>query len=83
MDKPRVEAAKEYRAGRDGKSYRVLQRAFEMLERRAVKVACVVLRGGKCRKAPTYPEQTRYDLEAEKDRLAGRLEREVRAYTAG
>ena len=27
--------------------------------------------------------QTRYDLEAEKDRLAGRLEREVRAYAAG
>jgi len=27
-----------------------------MLERRALKVACAVLRGGKCRKAPTYPE---------------------------
>jgi hypothetical protein len=27
-----------------------------MLERRAVKVACAVLRGGKCRKAPTYPK---------------------------
>lgn len=27
--------------------------------------------------------QGRYDLEAEKDRLAGRLEREVRAYAAG
>ena len=26
--------------------------------------------------------QARYDLEAEKDRLAGRLEREVRVYTA-
>ena len=34
-----------------------------MLERRAVKVACAVLRGGKCRKAPTYPEQaTAYSL---------------------
>jgi addiction module HigA family antidote len=27
--------------------------------------------------------QARYDLETEKDRLAGRLEREVRAYVAG
>jgi antitoxin HigA-1 len=27
--------------------------------------------------------QARYDLEVEKDRLAGRLEREVRAYVAG
>ena len=27
--------------------------------------------------------QARYDLEAEKDRLAGRLEREVRAYAVG
>ncbi len=26
--------------------------------------------------------QSRYDLEVEKDRLAGRLEREVRIYTA-
>jgi len=32
-----------------------------MLERRAVKVACAVLRGGKCRKAPTYPEQATAD----------------------
>ena len=39
------------------KSYRVLSRAFERLERCAVKVARTVLRGGKCRKAPTYPEQ--------------------------
>ena len=27
--------------------------------------------------------QARYDLEVEKDRLAGRLDREVQAYTAG
>jgi hypothetical protein len=27
--------------------------------------------------------QARYDLEAEKDRLAGRLERDVHAYAAG
>src|SRR5256885_7688923 len=27
--------------------------------------------------------QARYDLEVEKDRLAGRLDREVRAYAAG
>ena len=52
-----VEAVKEYREGRSEKSYRVLSRAFEMLERCAVKVARTVLRGGKCRKAPTYPEQ--------------------------
>ena len=57
MEKTGVDAAKEYRAGRDGTSSRVLHRAFAMRERCAVQVARTVLRGGKCRKAPTYPEQ--------------------------
>ena len=52
-----VAAAPEYRAGRDGQSYRVRPRACEMLERHAGQLARAVLRGGKCRKAPTYPEQ--------------------------
>ena len=33
------------------------QEPCAMLERRAVQVACAVLRGGKCCKAPTYPKQ--------------------------
>ena len=62
MDETRVEAAKEYREGRSNPSG-FCNRAFEMLERCAVKVARTVLRGGKCRKAPTYPEQaTAYSL---------------------